>query len=673
MASPPEHPDSSSRPPSLITRMPLSGARLRIIRIAWVVLAAIVLITFIAAIPFRYQRLAYNASLFIDIIEPLNLAPQPFVIYFIALDVISALGFIAIAAFIFWRKHNDGMTVLVSLCLLMAGAAFAFPLRTLAAEVPSLRLPIGGLQAVGLILFMLLFFIFPDGRFVPRWTRYLAALQVLAGVGWFFMPQFAETDQTLAIGFVIALVNTAIGIAAQIYRYRNDSTPVERQQTKWVLYGFIAPLVVLLIVALPMPFIPVREPTLPTLVYWVSIVPIAFLGPLLVPITIAVSILRYKLWDIDFVINRSILYSVMVIVLGAIFATAFFTLRTALELILRGDYPTIAVMASTATVVGLFQPTQSRLRRLIDRRLYGIELNYQGMVVHPPTNEPVIKPGEARMQFGKYTDLYLLGRGGMGEVYCAQHPTLNRMDAIKILPAAIATNPELRARFEREAQTTARLSHPNIVRTHDFGDEGGVPYMVMEYIEGMSLSDRLKHTSRLPASEATAYLQEIAAALDYAHREGVVHRDIKPGNVMLKPRTESGSALIPVQPYRAILTDFGIARIADATTLTTTGIVGTLEYIAPEQIQGLPVDGRADVYSLGIMAFQMLTGELPFRHQNAGALLLAHLQQPPPDPVALVPDLDLRVSAAIQRAMSKRPEHRYPTAGRFAADLCWDD
>jgi serine/threonine-protein kinase len=202
------------------------------------------------------------------------------------------------------------------------------------------------------------------------------------------------------------------------------------------------------------------------------------------------------------------------------------------------------------------------------------------------------------------------------------------------------------------------------VRIFDSGEQDGRYFMVMEYLAGKDLDQLIKLNGRLSLSQALPLIQQIASALDYAHAAGFVHRDIKPSNVLLEAAS-NGS-------LRAVLTDFGIAKINNAhTVMTITGyMLGTLDYVAPEQIQeSSRVDGRADIYALGVMVYQMLTGKLPFKHSNAGALLIAHLTQPAPDACETLPDLPHNIGTAIQRAMAKKPEDRFATASEFAQEL----
>ena len=272
---------------------------------------------------------------------------------------------------------------------------------------------------------------------------------------------------------------------------------------------------------------------------------------------------------------------------------------------------------------------------------------------------------------GPYQVLEPLGRGGMAEVYLGRHTRLERTVAIKVLPARMSSQSEagrspFAQRFEREARAVASLRHPNIVQVFDFGDLEGTYYMVMEYIRGHDLNWLLRQSGALPPARAAGILQELAGALDYAHSQGLVHRDIKPSNVMLEEPASSE------RPVRVVLTDFGIAKILGGDTAATqTGmLMGTLDYIAPEQIRSAgDVDRRADIYALGVMAYQMLTGQLPLRGDNPGALMLAHLQTPPLDPRNLAPDLPENTALALLRALAKDPAERFDTAGAMVAEL----
>jgi eukaryotic-like serine/threonine-protein kinase len=253
-----------------------------------------------------------------------------------------------------------------------------------------------------------------------------------------------------------------------------------------------------------------------------------------------------------------------------------------------------------------------------------------------------------------YTLLEQIGYGGMAVVYRARQETLDRTVAIKILSENMAASSEFMERFRREARTSANLRHPNVITVHDFGeDERGVPYLVMEYIEGPTLADLMD--AGLDDERIPNLLDQISAGLDYAHARGVIHRDIKPGNVLM---TEEG---------RAVLADFGLAWLLEGAQLTLTGgVIGTPEYMSPEQAAGHPFDHRADVYALGIVLYEMLVGERPFVAETPIGVLLHHLQDTPPSLLVARPDLPPAVGDVIAKVLVKDPADRYSSAGELA-------
>jgi serine/threonine protein kinase len=257
-------------------------------------------------------------------------------------------------------------------------------------------------------------------------------------------------------------------------------------------------------------------------------------------------------------------------------------------------------------------------------------------------------------RIASYTLLEPIGHGGMAVVYRARQDSLERTVAIKILSENLAASPEFLERFRREARTAANLRHPNVITVFDFGqDERGVPYLVLEYIEGPTLADLMDRG--LDDGRIPELLDQIAAGLDYAHQHGVIHRDVKPGNVLL---TEDG---------RAVLADFGLAWLLEGAHLTLTGgVIGTPEYMAPEQAGGEGIDHRADVYALGVVLFEMLVGERPFVAETPIGVLLKHLQDAPPSVLAARPDLPPGVDAVMTRALAKDPAERFASAGELA-------
>ena len=252
-----------------------------------------------------------------------------------------------------------------------------------------------------------------------------------------------------------------------------------------------------------------------------------------------------------------------------------------------------------------------------------------------------------------------IGRGGMAVVYRGVDTRLNRTVAIKVLPPDVAFNQDVRARFLREAQTAAQLNHPNIVPIYsvDEKDGGGLVYFVMAFVDGESLGSRLKREGMWPVDRAVRVLRDVADALAYAHARGVVHRDIKPDNILID--RASG---------RPMVTDFGIARAAAGETrLTVTGVaVGTPAYMSPEQALGeREIDGRSDLYSLAVVGYHMLTGETPFKAVNTPAMLVKHVSERPRPVRERRPDVPAYLAVAIDRALSKRPEDRWTDAAEF--------
>ncbi len=269
----------------------------------------------------------------------------------------------------------------------------------------------------------------------------------------------------------------------------------------------------------------------------------------------------------------------------------------------------------------------------------------------------------ARLQHavaGRYSIENELGRGGMGVVFLARDVALDRLVAIKLLPPELSAVSEHRTRFLREARTAAGLSHPNIVPIHLVEEQADLVYFVMAYVDGESLSQRVQRAGPLKAADAAKLVQEVAWALAYAHGRGVIHRDIKPDNVLI----EKGSG-------RALVSDFGIARVVSAGTLSMQGeIMGTLRYMSPEQATGQnDIDGRSDLYSLGVTAFLALTGRLPFESANPSALLAMHMAHPAPPVRSVNPALPASLAEAVDRCLAKDPAARFATGEALASAI----
>jgi Protein kinase domain len=259
-------------------------------------------------------------------------------------------------------------------------------------------------------------------------------------------------------------------------------------------------------------------------------------------------------------------------------------------------------------------------------------------------------------EFAGYRVERSLGRGGMGVLYLAVEPGLERHVALKLIAPEAAADEVFARRFAEESRIAASIEHPNVVPIYAAGEEGGIPFIAMRYVSGSDLGRRLAREGRLEPATATALISQVANGLDAIHAAGLVHRDVKPANVLL-----SGV----VGQDHAYITDFGVARnVATESGLTQTGrFVGTLDYVAPEQISGGEVDARADVYALGCLLFKLLTGEVPYPRDGEAARLYAHLNDPPPAPSLHATAVSMALDDVVIRAMSKQPDDRYPSAG----------
>jgi serine/threonine protein kinase len=259
-------------------------------------------------------------------------------------------------------------------------------------------------------------------------------------------------------------------------------------------------------------------------------------------------------------------------------------------------------------------------------------------------------------EFAGYRVERRLGRGGMGILYLAVEPGLERRVALKLIAPEAASDDVFARRFAEESRIAASIEHPNVVPIYAAGEEAGVPYIAMRYVAGADLARRLAREGRLSPEVAVGLIAQIGNGLDAIHAAGLIHRDVKPANVLLSG-DEGGD--------HAYITDFGVARnVATESGLTQTGrFVGTLDYVAPEQISGGAVDARADVYALGCLLFKLLTGEVPFPKDGEAARLFAHLNDPPPAPSLYVPEVSMALDDVVIRAMSKSPDDRYPSAG----------
>lgn len=274
-----------------------------------------------------------------------------------------------------------------------------------------------------------------------------------------------------------------------------------------------------------------------------------------------------------------------------------------------------------------------------------------------PTIDPVFLQLQSLVA-GRFSLEREIGRGGMGIVYLARDVALERPVAIKVLAPSLAARPDMRARFLREARIAAQCFHPHIVPIHAVEEADDLAWIVMAYVRGETLADRLRRAGPLPSDEIRRLAREVGWALAYAHQRGVVHRDIKPENLLIDGSTG-----------RYVIADFGIAHVADHHTPAGTSVAGTARYMAPEQAMGESIDGRADLYALGVTLFVAASGRAPFTGASAVALVAQHATQPAPSIRALVPSMPLELARAIDRCLAKQPGARYADAGQFLAAI----
>jgi tRNA A-37 threonylcarbamoyl transferase component Bud32 len=596
-----------------------------------------------------------SSSLMMTVVK-LPLLLQSLIEY--GVDILLIAGFSVTAGMLVVYRSDDWFAIFTSAFLITFGARIT-NVSNIIAITPGSEVAGGLIIALGdagIVLFLMLF---PDGKFTPNWVKYLVPVLVVTMLGLYTFPDAPFFWMNLGMTPTVLILTAwyAIGFTVFSQRYKCGSLAV-KQQMRWVSIGSLAPFLWFLLFQLVPVIIPaLYAENLTGLVFEMIARVFSIFLFLLLPLSITISIVRNKLFDIDLLINRSIVYGILTVGLGLTFALLFGLVTVIFKSMNQGDQPFMVAVVFAGAAGALFQPMRKKLQRFVDRAFYHIQIEYDKMPVKASATSETFITGAT---LSSYNGLKLIGRGGMAEVYRATSPTQGREVAIKVLKANLAGEEQFRRRFMREAEIVSGLEHPNIVRVMDFGSEGDAYYIVMELLSGPDLNHLLKEEKRFTLSRTVELLGGIAGALDYAHQNGLVHRDIKPSNVMLDAPTD-----------RVVLTDFGIAKISDAhTKITNTGMLGTFDYIAPEQIQAsADVDGKADIYALAVMTYQLLTGRLPFERPNTGALLLAHLNSPAPDARELAQGLSRQASQALQKAMAKDPNDRFATAGEFINQL----
>lgn len=630
---------------------------LKILQVGWIILALGYGLFYIAAIPPMMDSFTRDANqLFSSALPQLGMTPASYAGFFLFLNLFTPGVAGIVAVLIFWKRPDDRMALLMSCTMItflitVGRAAIAF---TVAYPdlfwIPTILRMIGGTCAAAI------FCLFPNGQFIPRWSIwYLVIGIVVLGPILNDIRAYTQPNVTNPIA-LISGAYLAIGMGFQIWRYKYHSTRTERQQTKWVVYG----LGVAVLFATTFVIIDVLGPSsiinnpLIRLIYrlfantFLIFLPIAF-----APIAVSIAITRNRLWAIDLLINRSLVVFITTFVVGLTFLIGLAIIQTVFQNTFSG-MPVVLVALGAGMS---FNPLRGRVQQLLDRRFYRWRFDLNQLAA--------AEQGQSSTKFGILTgqtiDGYrvesLVGKGGMGEVYRAQKDS--HVYAFKTLLQG-ATTDQIE-RFKREIAAMEQLQHPHIVRFFKAGLTPS-PYLILEYIDGVNLGTYLGQRGRFAPEDALLIARGIAAALDYAHAKGVIHRDLKPANILIRSAYD-GASVTP------LLVDFGVAKLSDGASLTGTGAVGTINYMAPEQIQSSKrVTHKADIYAFGIILFEMLAGEPPFKG-DLGQILFAHLQQPPPNINAIQPDLPEAFNDILQRAMAKNADERWESAGELVTAL----
>jgi predicted Ser/Thr protein kinase len=636
-----------------------------------IVLVGLLLVTFYESVLILDY---YTSQSFMLAFRELNIPAREFGFYIIVWRVIRMLVFIGTASLIFSQRSDTRIGIATSLWLLVMSVTntnFISINSYLLSETSRVladgaRLTWEYLGAFGSMwltwsgwaFVMAILLIYPNGNIKPRWSWAIIISWIFVSSLWSILPLDSRLHP-LMWNFYLRLA-IIIGLWAALFytlilRYRFYFSNIERQQAKWVFYWVVLSAIVYFSYNIIREVFQLTVPHTPTLILsdgFGVIIETSIAGAI---ISIAVALFRYRLWDIDLVINRSLVYGAILTISSAIFFTALLGLQ-----LTGSTNPLLALGISLGATVLLYQQTKRRVQDFVDHRIYGLRIGLNDVNRLKNSSKPNIETiGQLTgYQLGGYELLDLLGKGGMGAVYKAYQA--GETFAIKILNTDMSMDTDIRRRFEREATAGMTLQHPNIINVKEISEQDNYYYMVMEYIDGQDLRKYLKEKGAFDVETAITIITALCDGLQTAHQANYVHRDIKPANVMLR---QDGSP---------VLMDFGIAKLHDSrSAITKTGAMGTIDYMAPEQIvSAKKVDARADIYSLAVMLYEMLAGQPPFKG-NAAQLLFAHIQQPAPYLQDELPDIAPNIANAIMRAMSKDPDDRQQTVTAFAESLSY--
>jgi predicted Ser/Thr protein kinase len=576
--------------------------------------------------------------------EFVRISPDLIALCMLVVESLWLVSFMAVAGYMAYKRWTNPVVLLASAVGFMVPGRVAYMQIVPPEYLPAWFPPFLQTAYLGLfgLLAYIVFAIFPDGTYAPRWMRWWVLVRFLIMFNYVFnvVPPLNRVYVWIDILMFGAL------FLGQYRRYRTVQSVIVRQQTKWVLLGMSIALKFFFLKRLSDVYVP--APQVYALIHVAS-----RLAVLSLPLVFGFALLRYRLYDVDWVLNRGLVYA------GLTFSLVLAATGTILVaewlLILLGVpvAPLPVFMMAAACVVLLYRPVAARAQRFVDRRLFRLRSDLNELALRQQPRR-VYDDQWSGLELGAMTVGRLLGKGGMGRVYEARMG--QRRVAVKLLPADGADDQPSRFAFEREMAILAGLKHPNICEMIVSGVSNNMPYIALEYLEGEDLSDHLRHHQHMPLDQIVLILRDVAAALDYLHAQGIIHRDVKPGNILL-------------QDMRAVVMDFGLAGYVQSSDERDSGVFGTLEYIAPEQLLAdTALTTRVDVYSLGVLAYRLFTGRTPFAG-TIGQVVFGHLYAPPSDPRLFNPAIGAQTAFALLKALAKNPAERYATASEFVRDM----
>jgi serine/threonine-protein kinase len=627
----------------------------QILPVLWGVIALIYLAFYIATTPVMLTGFATaEAVQYAEGLARMGWDAQRYATLMVALNQLVPLVSVVVGGVVFWVRRTDRQVWVVTLAIVSFPMQVGRAAPDFALAYPEQWWIPTMLRVLSTSLLLTTLVIFPNGRFYPRWAW---VYPLIGAVGLApFTNDLRTFTRNISFFILMGALYIAVGVAFQVLRYRRSANRTDRQQTKWMIFGLsLATLIIVfssgLVVLVPPTSL--ADPLAQVVYRMVYFGLLVILPSTLIPLAFAVAITRSRLWDIDLLINRSLVLGVT----SGLLLVGYGGLALVARAVIGEGLGGVPLVGAVLLVGVSFDWTRRRVQQVIDRRLYRWRFDLVQLANAERQRTEATAGAWTGQTVGGYRVEALIGSGGMGKVYRAQRD--GRTYALKTVLRD--TTSEHVERLRREAEAMAQLSHPNIVRFYETGD-APKPYVVMEWVDGLDLASFLGQRGTLSLAAALPVLRGIADALDHAHSRGVIHRDLKPANILLRATAETGD-IVPM------LVDFGLAKVSDGLSLTGTGAIGTIAYMAPEQIESAKaVTPKTDLYALGIIAYEMLSGQPPFTG-GVGQLLFAHLQQPPTDIRTHAPHLPAEVNDVLQRALAKSPAQRWDTASDFVAQL----